>query len=54
MEKRSQKLNCLEDLKFFNKSENRPRIAISSFPGSGNTWARRGFHFKFYRPKYVN
>merc|ERR1712136_377139 len=44
IEIRSQQLNCWEDLKFFNKSENRPRIAISSFPGSGNTWARHLIH----------
>ena len=30
--------NCSAELRWFNPSENRKIIAISSFPGSGNTW----------------
>ena len=38
------KANCSAELKLFEKSESRPIIAISSFPGSGNTWARHLIH----------
>ena len=34
--------NCNAAPKFFSKAQ--PRTAISSFPGSGNTWARHLLH----------
>lgn len=37
-------VNCSSELKLFNKNLSRPVIAISSFPGSGNTWARHLIH----------
>ena len=36
--------NCTSNLKLFSKSSNRPIVALSSFPGSGNTWARHLLH----------
>ena len=36
--------DCSSELKLYNKKLNRTRIAISSFPGSGNTWARHLIH----------
>ena len=35
---------CAAPFRFFSKSSHRPVIAISSFPGSGNTWARHLLH----------
>lgn len=35
---------CAEPPKFFDPEEGRPITAISSFPGSGNTWARHLLH----------
>ena len=31
---------CSAPLRFFSKASKRPIVAISSFPGSGNTWAQ--------------
>jgi len=36
--------NCTWAPRFFDPDEQRPIIAISSFPGSGNTWARHLIH----------
>lgn len=36
--------NCSSELRLFSKSSNRPIVALSSFPGSGNTWARHLLH----------
>ena len=36
--------NCSDELKLFSEESNRPIVAISSFPGSGNTWARHLLH----------
>jgi len=36
--------NCSADLKLFGEDSTHPRVAISSFPGSGNTWARHLLH----------
>ena len=36
--------NCLSPLRFFTQKSKRPIVAISSFPGSGNTWARHLLH----------
>lgn len=36
--------DCSAPMRFFSKSSNRPIVAISSFPGSGNTWARHLLH----------
>ena len=32
--------NCSADFRLFSPESNRPIVALSSFPGSGNTWAR--------------
>ena len=34
---------CTEPPRFFDVNEKRPVVALSSFPGSGNTWARSRF-----------
>ena len=36
--------NCSAELKLFEEDSTHPRVAISSFPGSGNTWARHLLH----------
>ena len=36
--------NCSDEFKLFSEESNRPIVAISSFPGSGNTWARHLLH----------
>lgn len=36
--------NCSAEFKWFSKTSNRSITAISSFPGSGNTWARHLLH----------
>jgi len=36
--------NCSAELKMFREDSSHPRVAISSFPGSGNTWARHLLH----------
>ena len=35
---------CTERPRFFEPHEHRPIVALSSFPGSGNTWARHLLH----------
>ena len=35
---------CTESPKFFHPDQRRPIVALSSFPGSGNTWARHLLH----------
>ena len=42
--KRNISSECAEPPKFFNPEEGRSITAISSFPGSGNTWARHLLH----------
>ena len=42
--KRNISSECAEPPKFFNPDEGRSITAISSFPGSGNTWARHLLH----------
>ena len=32
--------NCSAEFRLFSVESSRPIVAISSFPGSGNTWAR--------------
>ena len=32
--------NCSANFRLFSAESNRPIVALSSFPGSGNTWAR--------------
>ena len=32
--------NCSAEFRLFSEESNRPIVALSSFPGSGNTWAR--------------
>ena len=32
--------NCSAEFRLFSQESNRPIVALSSFPGSGNTWAR--------------
>ena len=36
--------NCTWAPRFFDPTVKRPIIALSSFPGSGNTWARHLLH----------
>ena len=36
--------DCAADFRWFRPEEGRKRTAISSFPGSGNTWARHLLH----------
>ena len=36
--------NCSDEFRLFSEESNRPIVAISSFPGSGNTWARHLLH----------
>jgi len=36
--------SCYAPFRFFTEKSHRPIIAISSFPGSGNTWARHLLH----------
>ena len=35
---------CTESPQFFHPDQHRPIVALSSFPGSGNTWARHLLH----------
>jgi len=36
--------NCSDEFRLFSEESNRPIVAINSFPGSGNTWARHLLH----------
>jgi len=44
MEALNKNENCSMTPRLLDPAENRPIVAISSFPGSGNTWARHLLH----------